>query len=220
MVLLDRIKEIKSLEGYEVINRLASILGSSVYQIDPRGKIAYSNIGNDLSLSPDFKQRIGSIHETMANIPFDGSFIDGVKSDESMFITIVPGPFGQLLLSKSTTLSDDELILAEFAALQSSKGFNKPRNTDKLDAVKVLNNFSYSEIKILKSVFQELNGNEGHLVASQIAEKIGISKSILVNALHKLESSGIVDSRSLGIKGTYIKINDPHFLEALDKKVV
>lgn len=220
MILLDTIKEFKKLEGLEVINRLATILGSNVYEIDTEGKSTYSNVGNDLALTPDFKQRISFINETMANVPFDGSIIDGVKPDKAMFITIVPGPFGHLLLSKNTTLNNDELVLAEFAILQFSKRLNKLQNTNKSDVEKVIDNLSYSEIKVLKSCFQELTGIEGLLVASKIADRVGISRSVFVNAMRKLESAGIVDSRSLGIKGTYIKVKDPHFLGALNEKVV
>ncbi|NLG95425.1 MAG: GTP-sensing pleiotropic transcriptional regulator CodY, partial [Acetomicrobium flavidum] len=37
------------------------------------------------------------------------------------------------------------------------------------------------------------------------------------NALRKLESAGLIESRSLGMKGTYIKILSPIFLDELNK---
>ncbi|HHU65109.1 MAG TPA: HTH domain-containing protein, partial [Streptococcus sp.] len=39
-----------------------------------------------------------------------------------------------------------------------------------------------------------------------IADRIGITRSVIVNALRKLESAGIIESRSLGMKGTYLKV--------------
>ena len=34
----------------------------------------------------------------------------------------------------------------------------------------------------------------------------GITRSVIVNALRKFESAGIIESRSSGMKGTYIKV--------------
>lgn len=65
---------------------------------------------------------------------------------------------------------------------------------------------SYSELEAVEHIFDELNGNEGLLVASKIADKVGITRSVIVNALRKFESAGVIESRSLGMKGTYIRI--------------
>ena len=62
--------------------------------------------------------------------------------------------------------------------------------------------------------FEELDGNEGILVASKIADRVGITRSVIVNALRKFESAGVIESRSSGMKGTYIKVlNDVVFDE-------
>ena len=61
---------------------------------------------------------------------------------------------------------------------------------------------------------RELNGNEGVLVASKVADRVGITRSVIVNALRKFESAGVIESRSSGMKGTYIKVlNDVVFDE-------
>lgn len=44
---------------------------------------------------------------------------------------------------------------------------------------------------------------------------MGITRSVIVNALRKLESAGVIESRSLGMKGTYIKVLNDKFLNAL-----
>ena len=63
-------------------------------------------------------------------------------------------------------------------------------------------------------IFNELEGDEGLLVASKIADRVGITRSVIVNALRKFESAGVIESRSSGMKGTYIKvINDAVFDE-------
>ena len=73
---------------------------------------------------------------------------------------------------------------------------------------------SYSEVEAVQQIFAELEGMEGLLVASKIADRSGITRSVIVNALRKLESAGVIESRSSGMKGTYIKVlNDVIFDE-------
>ncbi len=73
---------------------------------------------------------------------------------------------------------------------------------------------SYSEVEAISHVFDELNNKEGVLVASKIADKVGITRSVIVNALRKFESAGVIESHSSGMKGTYIKVlNDEVFSE-------
>jgi transcriptional pleiotropic repressor len=74
---------------------------------------------------------------------------------------------------------------------------------------------SYSELEAVEHIFNELDGNEGLLVASKIADKVGITRSVIVNALRKFESAGVIESRSLGMKGTHIKILNNKLLDEL-----
>ncbi|MGP1569690.1 MAG: GTP-sensing pleiotropic transcriptional regulator CodY [Eubacteriales bacterium] len=76
---------------------------------------------------------------------------------------------------------------------------------------------SYSEIEAVKRIFENLEGEEGLLIASKIADKAGITRSVIVNALRKLQSAGLIETRSLGMKGTHIRILNPKFTEELDK---
>ena len=83
-----------------------------------------------------------------------------------------------------------------------------------------ISTLSYSELEAIVHIFRELDGNEGVLVASKIADRIGITRSVIVNALRKFESAGVIESRSSGMKGTYIKVlNDVVFDELAKVKV-
>ena len=64
-------------------------------------------------------------------------------------------------------------------------------------------------------MFSELKmGEEQIIVTSRIADQQGVTRSIIVNALKKLESAGVIDARSSGMKGTKIKVlNDMIFDE-------
>ncbi len=56
-------------------------------------------------------------------------------------------------------------------------------------------------------------------MASKIADRVGITRSVIVNALRKFESAGVIESRSSGMKGTYIKVlNDVLFDEIEELK--
>ena len=66
-------------------------------------------------------------------------------------------------------------------------------------------------------LFRSLDGKEGLLVASKIADKSGITRSVIVNALRKLESAGVIESRSLGMKGTRIKITNDFLRSEIEK---
>lgn len=76
---------------------------------------------------------------------------------------------------------------------------------------------SYSELEAVDHIFNELGDNQGLLVASKIADKVGITRSVIVNALRKLESAGVVEVRSLGMKGTYIRVLNDYLLEELER---
>ena len=77
----------------------------------------------------------------------------------------------------------------------------------KINIVKsAMSTLSYSELEAVSHIFEELGGNEGVLVASKIADRVGITRSVIVNALRKLGSAGVIESKSSGMRGTYIKV--------------
>lgn len=58
---------------------------------------------------------------------------------------------------------------------------------------------------------------EGILVASRIADREGITRSVIVNALRKLESAGVIVSKSSGMKGTYIKVTNALIFDEIEE---
>ena len=90
-------------------------------------------------------------------------------------------------------------------------------NTRKRQIVKsAFNTLSYSEVEAIGYVFNELGGSEGVLVASKIADREGITRSVIVNAMRKFESAGVIESHSSGMKGTYIKVLNDFVFEELE----
>jgi len=54
-------------------------------------------------------------------------------------------------------------------------------------------------------------------VASKIASRVVINASVIVNALRKFESAGFIESKSLGMKGTFIRVLNDRLLDELKK---
>ena len=115
----------------------------------------------------------------------------------------------------------DDIILSEYGTtvvgLEMLRSVNEEsaEETRKEHIVQsAISTLSYSELEAIIHIFEELNGTEGILVASKIADRVGITRSVIVNALRKFESAGVIESRSSGMKGTYIKVvNDYVFTE-------
>lgn len=120
--------------------------------------------------------------------------------------------------------STEDLILGEYGATIIGLEISYYENQEieekhrKNSIVKSsISTLSYSELEAVVHIFGELQDKEGLVVASKIADRFGITRSVIVNALRKLESAGVIESRSLGMKGTYIKILNDMLLEELKK---
>ena len=118
----------------------------------------------------------------------------------------------------------DDIILSEYGTtvvgLEMMRSVNE-ENAEESRKVAIVRSaigtLSFSELDAIKHIFKELGGNEGILVASRIADSVGITRSVIVNALRKFESAGVIESRSSGMKGTYIKVLNDVVFEELEK---
>ena len=132
---------------------------------------------------------------------------------------------GTLVLAKfDNFFTDEDLVLGEYGATVVGMEILRAR-TEKMEeearkraAVQIaLGTLSYSEMDAVQHIFEQLEGEEGLLVASKIADRVGITRSVIVNALRKFESAGVIESKSLGMKGTYIRVLNDRLLEELER---
>ena len=142
-------------------------------------------------------------------------------------IEIAGERLGTLFIYKCDEQYDiDDIILCEYGTtvvgLEMLRAVNEEsaEESRKVAVVKsAVSTLSFSEMEAITHIFDELNGMEGILVASKIADRVGITRSVIVNALRKFESAGVIESRSSGMKGTYIKVlNDAVFDEIEELK--
>ena len=122
------------------------------------------------------------------------------------------------------TFNTEDFILAEYGAtivavemLTSVKDEHDAEERRVAVVKSAIATLSYSELEAIFHIVEKLDGTEGLLIASKIADKVGITRSVIVNALRKFESAGVIESRSLGMKGPYIKVLNSALLDELNK---
>lgn len=179
---------------------------------------------------------LSSVRETTCNIrPKNGDcvFNEQLKcpylGEKYTLIVPVVGigkRLGSLVIGKfAADFTEDDLVMAEYGATMLGMDLLRGRmdrmedETRKRTTVQVaLSTLSYSELEAAMNILSELEGDESLIVASKIADRAGITRSVIVNALRKLESAGVIESKSLGMKGTYIRILNEHLIEEFNKK--
>ncbi|MGD7043675.1 GTP-sensing pleiotropic transcriptional regulator CodY [Jeotgalibacillus proteolyticus] len=229
----------------EMAETLSDVIEANVFILSRKGKLlgfaVNQQIENermkqmleDRQFPEEYTKNLFNITETSPNLDVNSEYTAFPVENKDLFqnglTTIVPfigggERLGTLILARvEQAFEDDDLILGEYGA--TVVGMEILR--EKADEIEVearskavvqmaISSLSYSELEAIEHIFEELDGNEGLLVASKIADRVGITRSVIVNALRKLESAGVIESRSLGMKGTYIKVLNDKFLLELD----
>ncbi len=205
-----------------VVSSNAKVLG--VFNIDEEAFVA-----KEKYIDTMINDQLLSIMEVKENMPMSSIFTDDPLSKRynACIIPIVAGGqrLGTLLIyKKEGNYVTEDIILGEYGAtifavemLRSARIEieNEERKTSIVKSA--IGTLSYSELEAIFHIFDKLDGSEGLLIASKIADKVGITRSVIVNALRKFESAGVIESRSLGMKGTYIKVLNDVLLEELNK---
>ena len=169
-------------------------------------------------LPEDYAKAASLVYDTEANLPIEhdltvfpvetkSEFPDGLTTIAPIHVSGIR--LGSLIIWRNDKeFDDDDLILVEIAStvvgiqMLNFQREEDEKNIRRRTAVNMaVNTLSYSE-----------------LTASIIADRIGITRSVIVNALRKLESAGIIESRSLGMKGTYLKVLIPDIFEEIKKR--
>jgi transcriptional pleiotropic repressor len=223
----------------DICRVLCDILSSNMFVISKKGKVL--GIGESASveslsgllvddvgsfIDPMLNERLLTILSPKENVNLETLGFEGIDSSKFQAIItpieIAGERLGTLFIYKTDKPYDiDDIILCEYGTtvvgLEMLRAVNEENAEEsrKLAVVKsAIGTLSFSEMQAIIHIFDELDGMEGVLVASKIADRVGITRSVIVNALRKFESAGVIESRSSGMKGTYIKvINDVVFSE-------
>ncbi|NLI61663.1 MAG: GTP-sensing pleiotropic transcriptional regulator CodY [Clostridiales bacterium] len=231
---------------FDLTEVLSQILDSNIYIVSHKGRmLGYSIIDDkcfktwqvDMNKIPNISTKHNNqllrTNETLANVNIekDGLITESnIKNKFGKFSCIIPisgggHRIGSLIVERlGEKYTDNDLVLAEYCATVAgmeiinakAKEIEKEAR-EKAVVQMAIRTLSYSELEAIDHILNELDGNEGLLVASKIADRVGITRSVIVNALRKLESAGIIESRSLGMKGTHIKILNDKLLNELER---
>ena len=235
-------------EYNEVAKLLCDVIQANTYIVGSKGEVrGYALIHEfecdimreevlDKKAFPrDYLNFIMRVRDTLANIPHENqncSFVDNTKCIfKGKMTTVVPiygngERIGTLIVAKyDATFSDEDLLLAEYAATVLGVQILHDREAQVAEDVRkkamvqvAYDTLSYSEMEAIINILRELNGFEGLLVASKIADRVGITRSVIVNALRKFESAGLIETKSLGMKGTYIRVLNDLLFDELKKR--
>lgn len=128
---------------------------------------------------------------------------------------------GTLLLARfAKSFEAEDIILSERVAAVVGQEIMRTRREEDREAARqramaklALSTLSYCEEEAVRNILQELKGDKAIIVTSKIADRLGITRSVVVNAMHKLKCAGLIESSSLGMKGTHIRILNPFIFE-------
>ncbi len=230
----------------DLSDELSEVLDANVYISNMSGKvlgfalhvgecgILQNEIVQEKRFPKKYHDQLLAIDETSENIEeIDECVFDQVSEcpHPDKIATVIPirgGGYrlGTLLLARfGRNFIEEDLILAEYSAAVVGMEILRSK-TEEIEAEArkkavihmAIGTLSYSELEAIEHIFKELDGEEGLLIASKIADRVGITRSVIVNALRKFESAGLIESRSLGMKGTHIKILNDRLLEELEKR--
>ncbi len=196
------------------------VLGSSFYVEKDSAVIVDPNTGRAY-LPSSYSEHLNEMETSVTNLTGQKllEVFEGESETSHKYLSVLPifgnsRRLGSIILARANDeFTDDDLILAEIAAtvvgMEIIRANAQAKEVDdrKLAIVNMaIDTLSYSEQEAVHHIFKELKGDEGTLVASRIADRAGITRSVIVNALRKFESAGVIETRSLGMKGTRIKI--------------
>lgn len=216
---------------------LSEVLASNTVVISRKGKIlGHSALSSDVDLlqarvgeflEPDLNDRLLSVLSTKENVNLETLGIETTLSDPAAILAPVEmggERLGTIFACREAGKYEiDDIILFEYGAtvvglqmMQSVNEENEEALRKQRDVRSAISTLSYSEAAAVNCIFRELKGTEGIIVASKVADRVGITRSVIVNALKKFESAGVIESRSSGMKGTYIKVLNELVFEELD----
>lgn len=226
---MTRLSQLIQMEGTKLdFDRLAAALrdllpGASVYLVSRNGKLLGVALTGDFESTPfdaawiDDKRMPVELATALLTVgaPTYGAEAERIlhESDAGIFPVIGGGQRIATFVVVGTRFDAEAEILIDYAATVAGLILSYAIGEEEQDeaeerrmARSAIMSLSYSEILAVQRIFDELDGDEGLLVASRIADEAGITRSVIVNALRKLASANVIESRSLGMKGTYLRV--------------
>ena len=211
-----------------VISKKGKVLGVGLSkEIEEVDELVVNKVGS--YIDPLLNERFLGVLSTRENVYLGmlGFEKEGLSDYKAMIdpIEIAGERLGTVFAYRSEAPFDiDDIIVSEYGTtvvgLEMMRAVDEENAEDerRIQVVRsAFSTLSQSETEAIISIFDELDGKEGNLVASKVADRIGITRSVIVNALRKFESAGVIESKSSGMKGTYIKVLNDYLFEEIEE---
>lgn len=225
-------QETEKLNFTDLCKVLSDALGACVILASRKGKVLGIWEKEGIKIIPQFKglrhgnyidkalqERFMGILSTKENASLQAMGLDWEDSCKCQAmaapVIISVKRLGTLFIYRyNIPFTIDDIILAEYGAtviglaMQSAKSEEYSEEQRKeMDIKSAVKTLSRLETQAMAYVLGELGGaSDGRLITSRLADRVGITRSVIVNALKKCESAGIIETKSAGVKGTDIHI--------------
>lgn len=214
----------------DICSVLGQILIANVFVISSKGKLLGTYFTDEGETIHSFCGRRGNYIETKLN----ERFLNVLSTKENVNLEVLGFPkeetrdfealitpisiggerLGTLFLyRRQEAFCIEDIILCEYSttvvglemtrSVQIESDLEKHKQKNFSSALTTLTPL---EQKAVVYVVHELDGKDGMIVTSKLAGKVGITRTVIVNALRKLESAGLIKTKSSGMKGTHIEV--------------
>ena len=224
----------------DICSVLTECLSSNVLVLSGKGKVLGVSASDGVPvigelmparvgcfIDDSLNDRLLGILSTKENVSLE---LLGFENEKSYKFTAIVNPveiagerLGTIFLYRIEPRYDiEDIIVSEYATtivgleiMRSESEADTEEKRKRAIVDSAVHTLSSSELAAAKVIFSNLFEGEGLIVASKIADSAGITRSVIVNALRKFESAGIIESRSGGMKGTYIKVLNEYVFDGL-----
>ena len=215
----------------DICTMMGEFLGSSVYVISRRGKLlgeyrcpdiraieGFSGIKVGNHADERLNERFLSVLSTKENVNLETLGLEEYEA-EGLTALIAPtlvdgdrlGTF--FLYREDKTYRIDDIILCEYCnmiiglLMTTSLVAESGEETNKREAISsAIRALSELEQSSVCCVIHALGGMSGQVITSKLAAEYHVTRSVMVNALRKLESARLIRTQSAGVKGTKIEV--------------
>lgn len=225
----------------KLCKQLCNITNSNIYLFFPNGKIFsysiaqafYCEYNEDALKSPQLPQHYLDMFHKSNNTRFN-IFEDcpictceGVRTCifKNRYYSMIPVFYnftkiaGILLIRYGAPFAKDEEILCEYTAviisleiMRREQERIKQESFERARSQLAVNSLTFSELKASAAVVDMLPDKEGVVFLKEISKETYVTHSTVSSALKKLESAGVIRTKSQGVKGKYVHITS-HYLE-------
>ncbi len=220
---------------------LGDLLESNVFVISSKGKVLGMSLLSDEELlrglpvtkgkmlDAKFNKRFLEVLSTKENVNLETL---GISQEDKMNMQALIAPvyiagkrLGTLFLYRRLQMYGiEDIILTEYSTtvvgLEMMRAVSEENDYASRKQQRVesaMNILSPLERRAVVCVVNQIDSGEDTIVTSRLAKEVGITRTVIINALRKMESAGLLQTKSYGVKGTHIKIlNDVVYTEFME----